>query len=84
MRCSVDSCMYRAVYKLFRLINESMFLCVLLSQRENLVRVKFFDPEISMIFDISELPESKLSFLENVCVYVFMCVCVSVINLCAA
>ena len=32
---------------------------ILLSQRESLVTVKFFDPEISMIFDISELPESK-------------------------
>ena len=31
----------------------------LLSQRESLVTVKFFDFEISMIFDISELPESK-------------------------
>ena len=32
----------------------------LFSQRESFVSVKFFDPEISMIFDISELPESNL------------------------
>ena len=31
---------------------------LLLSQRERYVTVKFFDTQISMIFDISELPES--------------------------
>ena len=36
----------------------------LLSQRENFVTVKFFDPEISMIFYIPELPESKYAFSE--------------------
>ena len=48
----------------------------LLSQGESLVTVKFFDPEISTIFDISDLPESKYRFLENVCVCVCACVCV--------
>ena len=62
-----------------------------LSQRECFVRVKFLDLEISMIFDISELPESKYAFSKNflcVCMYVLcimyyvlcvcMCVCVCV------
>ena len=36
-----------------------------ISQRESLVSVKFCNPEISMIFDDSELPESKFCLLEN-------------------
>ena len=46
---------------------------MLLSQRESFVMVKFFDPEISMIFDISELPESKYAFSKKC-----MCVLLSV------
>ena len=66
---------------------------LLLSQRESLVTVEFFDPEISMIFDISELPESKYAFFFRKClcvcmmcvgVHVCVCVCMSVINLCTA
>ena len=44
--------------------------CFLLSQRESFVTVKFFDPKISMIFDISELPESKYAF-SGKCLYVY-------------
>ena len=53
------------------------FGSVLLSQRESflLITVNFFDPEISMIFDISELPESKYAF-SGKCLYVCVCVCV--------
>ena len=40
----------------------SVTWAILLSERESLVTVKFFDPEISMIFDISELPELKYAF----------------------
>ena len=46
----------------------------MLSQRERFVTVKFFDPEISMIFDIFELPKSKYAFSGKclcVCMYVF-------------
>ena len=45
---------------------------MLLSQRESLVTVKFFDPQISMIIDISELPESKYAFSKK-CVCVCVC-----------
>ena len=52
----------------------------LLSQRESFVTVKFLDPEISMIFDISVLPESKYAFSNKMCecAYVRACVCVCV------
>ena len=51
----------------------------LLSQRECLVTVKFFYPQISMIFDISEIPESKYAFSRMpVCMYVCVCACVCV------
>ena len=65
----------------------------LLSQRESLVTVKFFDRQISMIFDISELPESKYAFSKKclcvcacacVCARARACVCVCVMNLSAA
>ena len=49
----------------------SLVQTLLLSQRESLVTVKFFDPKISMIFDISELPESKYAFSSKC-----MCLCV--------
>ena len=52
---------------------------LLLSQRKSIVTVKVFDPEISIIFDISELPESKYAFSTKylrVCMY--LCVCVYV------
>ena len=64
---------------------------ILLSQRESLVTVKFFDPQIPMIFDISELPESKYAFSKKclcvsvyVCMYVCVYVCMCVMNLSAA
>ena len=51
-------------------------LSLLLSQRESLVTVKFFDSEMLMIFNISELPpESKYAFSRK-CMCVCMCVCV--------
>ena len=46
---------------------------ILLSQRESLVTVKFSDPQISMIFDIFEFPESKYAFSRK-CLYVCVCV----------
>ena len=47
----------------------------LLSQRESLVTVKIFDPQISMIFDISDLPESKYAFSRKcLCVCMYVCV----------
>ena len=53
--------------------------CLLLSQRESLVTVKFFDPQISVIFNISELPESKYTFSRKcLCACVRACVCVCV------
>ena len=45
--------------------------CFLLFQRENLATVNFFDPKILLIFDISELPESKYAFSRKC-----LCVCV--------
>ena len=60
-----------------RYYNICKIVDLLLSQRESLVRVKFFDPQISMIFDISELPESKYAFSRKcVCAYVCARVCV--------
>ena len=47
----------RIILKLVYSLCLEIFL--LLSQRDSFVTVKFFDPEISMILDISELPESK-------------------------
>ena len=41
-----------------------------------MVTVKFFDPEISMIFYISELPESISEKCLCVCMCVNVCVCV--------
>ena len=62
---------------------------LLLSQRESFASEKFFDSQISMIFDISDLPESKyvssrksLSLCVCVCVRARVCVCV--MNLSAA
>ena len=56
--------------------NASQVMAILLSQRESLVTVKFFDPQISMIFD-TELPESKYAFSRKcLCVCVCVCVCV--------
>ena len=49
---------------------------LLLSQRESLVTVKFFDLEISVIFNIYELPESKYAFSRKCLVYVCVCACV--------
>ena len=50
-------------------------LIVLLSQRESFKTVKFFDGEISMTFDISELPESKYAFSgKSLCVRARVCV----------
>ena len=53
-----------------------LFDTVLLSHREIFVKVKFFDPAISMITDISELPESEYEL--SVCLYACVCVCVCV------
>ena len=60
-----------------------MYIPLLLFQRESFVTVKFFDHDISMIYDISELPKSKYEFSRKylcmracVCVPVCMCVCV--------
>ena len=53
---------------------------LLLSERECLVTVKFFNPEILMIFDIFEFLESKYAFSTKFCIYV--CVYVRVYVAC--
>ena len=54
---------YRNNFVWGRLSYNYLLRCsILLSQRESFVTVKFFDAEISMIFDISELPVSKYAF----------------------
>ena len=58
----------------FILLNLCMDM-VLFPQRESFVTVKFLDPEFSIIFEISELPESKYAFSKK-CVCVCVCVCV--------
>ena len=62
-------------YQYYWNVNTLFYSNFLLSQRESFVSVTFFDPEISMIFHISELLKSKYAFPRK-------CTCMSVYGGC--